>query len=78
MSNQEPELEGVEGSGRFSEANDPYLQRIGICHSCRHNRGMGKCAAYPEGIPVDILVGNEIHTHPLPGDNGIQYEAIVL
>lgn len=68
----------MSGSGRFYESNDPVFQQAGICHSCKHKRSGGKCRAYPDGIPVQILVGNAIHTVPLPGDHGIQYEAKVL
>jgi hypothetical protein len=68
----------MSGSGRFDEDNDPVFQQVGICQSCKHRRSGGKCRAYPDGIPVDILVGNVFHTVPLPGDHGIQYEAIIV
>jgi hypothetical protein len=31
------------------------------------------CAAYPDGIPGDILSGNVCHVLPCPGDHGIQF-----
>jgi hypothetical protein len=32
------------------------------------------CEAYPDGIPDEIAYGDNLHTSPIPGDNGIQYE----
>lgn len=32
------------------------------------------CAAFPDGIPTEIAYGNNKHTKPYPGDNGILYE----
>ena len=32
------------------------------------------CSAFPEGIPEDIIDGDNLHTDPVKGDNGIQYE----
>jgi len=32
------------------------------------------CSAFPNGIPDEIAYGNNLHTGPYPGDNGIQYE----
>lgn len=33
-----------------------------------------KCKAFPEGIPESIAYGDNKHTQPVEGDNGIQYE----
>ena len=32
------------------------------------------CKAFPEGIPYVIAYGDNKHSKPFPGDNGIQYE----
>jgi len=32
------------------------------------------CEAFPENIPNEIAYGNNSHTKPFPGDNGIQFE----
>ena len=33
------------------------------------------CAAYPGGMPDEILVGEADHRNPYPGDHGIRFEA---
>jgi hypothetical protein len=49
------------------------------CFECRHlsghsDNGMA-CAAFPDGIPSAVYFGEIGHLKPLPGDNGIQWEA---
>lgn len=34
------------------------------------------CAAFPDGIPSEISYGDNKHTTPYPGDNGIQFEEL--
>lgn len=50
-----------------------------ICAYCRHRGAKGPhgltCAAYPNGIPREILDFAADHRLPLPGDRGIQFEA---
>jgi hypothetical protein len=44
------------------------------------DEGMGEeqehpyCVAFPEGIPVEICYGPNLHLTPVEGDNGLQYE----
>lgn len=51
-----------------------------LCVGCRHFRGFDvsqdsyTCAAFPRGIPIEILTWKVDHTKPYPGDHGIQYE----
>ncbi len=50
-----------------------------VCLDCRHfvdEKGPLKCAAFPEGIPEEILNGEVDHHEPYEGDHGIQYEPI--
>jgi hypothetical protein len=37
-----------------------------------------RCAAFPDGIPDEILHSKFDHRNPHPGDNGIQYERVKL
>jgi len=45
------------------------------CVMCRHYRGGLRCAAFPDGIPGDILTGTVNHEEPYEGDGGIRFEA---
>jgi hypothetical protein len=52
--------------------------------SCKHFRGISSteeerdqrpvCAAFPLGIPDEIAYGDNDHTEPYLGDNGVRYE----
>ncbi len=44
-----------------------------ICNRCQH-KGKGiTCAAFPNGIPMEILRSGEHYTS-VPGDNGIVFQ----
>jgi len=47
------------------------------CMSCAHwsPDHSTTCVAYPQGIPMAIMVGKYSHKKPLPNDNGIQWTA---
>jgi hypothetical protein len=56
-----------------------------VCHKrrCKHLLGTvgdednGQrivCTAFPDGIPDDIVRGQDLHMEPREGDHGIQYE----
>ena len=45
------------------------------CAFCRHYLiGRERCAAFPDGIPENILQGYVSHRKPYPGDHDIQFE----
>ncbi len=45
------------------------------CLSCKHyDKTSRTCAAFPEGIPSEIILGKFDHTKEYPGDGGIRYE----
>ena len=44
------------------------------CHDCQNYYvGTLNCAAFPKGIPRDILSGKVDHKTPFDGDNGIRW-----
>lgn len=48
-----------------------------LCPSCKHvfmDGAPPTCAAFPDGIPDEILSEQVIHRTPYPGDSGIRYE----
>jgi hypothetical protein len=46
------------------------------CETCarRNPYLLGQCEAFPEGIPMPILLGENDHTKPFEGDHGLQYK----
>ena len=52
-----------------------------ICYSCKNflkkDEGLYfNCKAFPKGIPIEIIEGENNHKKPFKGDNGIQFEPI--
>lgn len=54
----------------------------GVCTFCKHfdpssiARPAMTCTAFPDGIPMEIWQGDNPHTQPFPGDNGIQFTPV--
>jgi hypothetical protein len=45
------------------------------CGVCVHFRPKTtSCAAFPDGIPIEVASGQVSHLDPLEGDRGIQFE----
>jgi hypothetical protein len=47
---------------------------IGVKNDGTERTERNYCAAFPNRIPREIAYGDNPHTTPYPGDNGIQYE----
>ena len=60
--------------------SDYYLTCItcAICMECKHFKEMRNmkpiCSAFPQGIPEAVWTGTLLHTIPVKGDHGFQYE----
>ena len=50
------------------------MTQIITCPNCINYLGDLTCKAFPKGIPDEILLGNEDHTKPYPGDRGFQFK----
>lgn len=45
------------------------------CWRCKHFDADDKtCLAFPDGVPMVVLLGDVDHRLPFPGDNGVQFE----
>jgi len=64
---------------------EPYLQILtqaepqmmgGRCMDCAHLIDLveGRCLAFPQRIPDDILQDRVFHDGPYPGDFGLRFE----
>lgn len=55
--------------------NPPYPSQFDPpdCETCKHYLGDAKCKAFPQEIPIEIIVGKDRHRESIPGDNGIIY-----
>ena len=63
---------------RESLKNEVFRNTVKYCNKCKHRflDPGNTCAAFPDGIPWDVLIGKKDHRSPVDGDNGIQFEPI--
>jgi hypothetical protein len=63
-------------SDRHGTNGDMNMRYVGMCGKCA-NRDFDAptpvCAAYPDGIPDEIIRQGFDHRQPYPGDNGIRF-----
>ena len=52
----------------------PQCKRCKYKHSYYDGKKKLTCAAFPDGVPDDILLNRHKHTESYPGDNGILFE----
>lgn len=45
-----------------------------LCLACRRLKEDSTCAAFPEGIPLNIIFYGADHRQPVAGDNGVLFE----
>lgn len=64
-----------------SAKRDGVHQMEPICFNCARLRegrtasGHFGCEAFPDGVPLDIYLGEFDHTKPHEGDNGLRFQS---
>ena len=51
-----------------------YIGILNDSEPFSESKEVNYCEAFPKGIPDEIAYGDNDHTKPFKGDNGIQYQ----
>ena len=60
-----------------------------VCSICKHfkadsmpptwgEKPKPSCAAFPDGLPLEVWLGKNKHTTPIEGDQGLLFESILV
>jgi len=64
---------------RLDSQSEGSVERTYLCQTCVHQREWNTCAAFPTGIPWDIIQGRWDHHQPWPlddpSDHGITFKS---
>ena len=66
----------MDGIDRLADANRDIPVLSVVCGLCRHQTSYRRCAAFPNGIPLEIWLGRNTHQAPYPGDHGIHFASV--
>ena len=46
------------------------------CNDCSRYTSIGRCEAFPDGIPLEVLAGEVSHDLPISGDRGLLFASL--
>ena len=64
----------TKAEGRKYWLNNLWPHNLSQCFSCRNYIADGKCKAFQDGIPDQILHNEFDHSLPYPADGGVRFD----